>query len=307
MTDLATQVRSMVTDMPELTPGVFLMDLDTGNYLDVNGTSTFAAASMIKVPVLVAFLQDVDAGKIRLDEVLTIREADVAEGSGEMQYQPVGTQFTALETAIQMIAISDNTATNMLVHRMGGTDALNQRFRQWGLQTTTIHSVLPDLQGTNITTPKELSNLLVMVSQGNLLSLRSRDRLFEIMRQTVTNTLLPAGIGDGEGALIAHKTGDIGSLVGDTGVVDLPNGKRYVVTIMMRRPHNDDRAQELIRQIANVTYQAVTQPPSLSLTPAAADGSTPSANADPQAASPADYSNSDATAAESEGSSTDEQ
>ncbi|HEY9844985.1 MAG TPA: serine hydrolase, partial [Candidatus Caenarcaniphilales bacterium] len=104
----------------------------------------------------------------------------------------------------------------------------------------------------------DLTKLMTLVGHGDLLSLRSRDRLLAIMRQTVTNTLLPQGLG--AGATIAHKTGDIGSAVGDTGLIDMPNGQRYVATVIVKRPHNDPRAQELIRQISRLLYYHQSQP-----------------------------------------------
>lgn len=248
-----------------LTPGAFFVDLDTNNYLDWNGSLPFAAASTIKVPVLVAFFQDVDAGKIRLDEMLTIEKELVGGGSGEMQYRPLGTKFTALTTATKMIIISDNTATNMLIARMGGIAALNQRFQSWGLISTKIHNPLPDLAGTNTTSPKDMGQLMSLVDRGELMSLRSRDRLLEIMRRTKTRTLLPQGLG--EGAIIAHKTGDIASMVGDVGLVDMPSGKRYIAVAMVKRPHNDSRAQELIRQVSRTVYQQFTKPPATQVMP----------------------------------------
>lgn len=255
---LKTAVLSLATKNTGLMPGFFFVDLDTGAYLDLNGDSTFASASMIKFPVLVAFFQDVDAGKIRLDEMLTLQQEMIGGGSGEMQYQPPGTKFTALQTATKMITISDNTATNVLIARMGGTAALNQRFWGWGLTATQLRNPLPDLSGTNTTSPKDLANLMALVNQGDLMSLRSRDRLLDIMRRTVTDTLLPRGLG--KGATIAHKTGDIGSLVGDVGLVDMPSGKRYIAAVMVRRPHNDSRAQELIRQVSRAVYQQFNKP-----------------------------------------------
>ena len=249
---LKTAVVTLAAKNAGLVPGFFFMDLDTGAYIDVNGASTFASASMIKFPVLVAFFQDVDAGKIRLDENLTLQKEMIGGGSGEMQYQPLGTKFTALETVNKMITISDNTATNMLIAHMGGAAALNQRFLSWGLTTTAILNPLPDLSGTNTTSPRDLANLMALVNQGDLMSLRSRDRLLDIMRRTVTDTLLPRGLG--KGATIAHKTGDIGSLVGDVGLIDMPSGKRYVAAAMVKRPYNDGRAQELIRQVSREAY-----------------------------------------------------
>lgn len=255
---LKTVVQQLVAKNANLIPGVFFVDLDTGGYIDWNGSSIFAAASMIKFPVLVAFFQDVDAGKIRLDEKLTLKQELIGGGSGDMQYKTPGTKFTALETATKMITISDNTATNMLIARLGGMAALNQRFQSWGLQTTEIRNLLPDLPGTNITSPRDLADLMALVNQGGLISLKSRDRLLDIMRRTVTATLLPRGLG--EGATIAHKTGDIGTLVGDVGLVDMPNGKRYIAVAMVKRPHNDSRAQELIRQVSRAAYQQFNKP-----------------------------------------------
>lgn len=255
---LRTVVQQLAAKNTKLIPGVFFVDLDTSAYLDLNAASTFAAASMIKFPILVAFFQDVDAGKIRLDEMLTLKQELIGGGSGSMQYKPPRTKFTALETATKMITISDNTATNMLIARLGGAAALNQRFQSWGLTTTEIRNPLPDLSGTNTTTPKDLGQLMALVNQGDVMSLRSRDRLLDIMRGTKTNTLLPRGLG--QGATIAHKTGDIGTLVGDVGLVDMPSGKRYVAVVMVRRPHNDNRAQELIRQISRAAYEQFNKP-----------------------------------------------
>ena len=253
MQPLKQDVQALIAQQTDLVPGIFILDLDTGSYLDINGKQVFPTASMIKVPILVAFFQDVDAGKIRLDEQLTMRADLIASESGNMQYLPVGSKFTALETASEMIRISDNTATNMIIDRLGGVNVLNQRFQSWGLTDTKISNVLPDLEGTNISSPRDFVKLLALVSQGDLISLRSRDRCLSILRTPVTDTLLPKGLG--EGATIAHKTGDIGSLVGDVGLIDMPSGKRYLAAVMVKRPYNDSRAQELIRQISRATYQ----------------------------------------------------
>lgn len=258
---LIAKIAPITQGLTDLVPGVFMVDLDKGNYYSFNGDMVFSAASTIKVPILIAFFQDVDAGKIRLDEVMTMETTDIVDNSGEMQYSAPGTKYSALEVATNMIVISDNTATNMIIRRLGGIDKVNQRFKQWGLQQTVIHDRLPDLTGTNTTSPKELTTLLTAVSQGQLISMASRDRAMFIMSKTETDTLLPAAMG--AGGQISHKTGDIKSMVGDSGIIDMPNGKRYVITTLMKRPDNDSRAQDLIRQIASTIYQYLdpVQPP----------------------------------------------
>lgn len=257
ITPLKTAVQELAAANPNIIPGVFLVDLATGSYVDINGGNAWPSASTIKIPILVAFFQDVDAGKIRLDEILTMEREMVAGGSGNFQFKPAGTTYAALEVATKMITISDNTATNMLIARLGGMEALNERFRRWGLSNTVIRNVLPDLQGTNTTSPKELVSLMAMVSQGNLVSMRSRDQILDIMRQTERDHLLPSGLG--AGARVYHKTGDIGTMLADAGLIDTPTGKRYVVAVMVQRPNNDPRAEKLISSISRAAYQQFTQ------------------------------------------------
>ncbi len=250
---LKTALQNVAAGNPNLIPGIFLVDLDNGAYVDINSSSTFPAASTIKVPILVAFFQDVDAGKIHLDETMTMQREMVVGGSGDLQYKHVGTKFTVLELVTKMITISDNTAANMLMTRLGGMESLNQRFQSWGLTNTAVRSPLPDLQGTNSTSPKDLGTLMAMVSKGNLVSMPSRDRILDIMRHTVRSNLLPTGLGPR--ATIAHKTGDIGTMLADAGLVDLPTGKRYIISVMVQRPNNDVRAEKLIGSISRAAYQ----------------------------------------------------
>lgn len=269
ISSLKTQIQTLATQNPTLQPGVFVVDLETGAYLDFDGQSILSSASTIKLPILVAFFQDVDAGKVRLDELLTMKPEMIAAGSGDLQYKQAGTQYTALEVATKMITISDNTATNMLIERLGGATKLNQRFRSWGLTTTIIRNKLPDVEGTNTTSPKELASLLAVVHRGGLVSSQSRDRLLDIMQQNEINTLLPQGLG--AGATIAHKTGNIGSILADVGLVNVPTGKHYIISVMVKRPHNDASAQQLIREISKDTYDYFNPPrvtPSNNLTPA---------------------------------------
>lgn len=259
ITPLKNAIQNLTATNSNLTPGVFLVDLENGSYVDINGSATFSAASTIKVPILIAFFQDVDAGKVRLDEMLTMEKDMVASGSGNLQYQTVGTKYSALEIATLMSTISDNTATNMLIARLGGQEALNQRFQSWGLSVTAIRNPLPDLTGTNTTSPRELGSLIAMVNQGNLVSMRSRDLILDIMRRTERNHLLPSGLGTG--ARIHHKTGDIGTTLADAGLIDTSTGKRYIAAVMVQRPHNDPEAEKLISAISGAAYQQFSQNP----------------------------------------------
>lgn len=257
MLGLQSQVQALMRKYNFLETGMFFLDLDTGNYLDIKGDRVFPAASTIKLPILIAFFQDLDAGKVRLDETLVMRNDLITNGSGEMQDDPVGSRYSARETVTKMITISDNTATNMIIDRLGGIKKLNERFRSWGLKDTRIRNWLADLSGTNTSSSKDMVRLLALVTKENLLSPSSREQALGILQRTVTRTLLPAGLGTG--ADIAHKTGDIGFLIGDAGLITMPSGKRYLAGIFVKRPYNDTRGRDFIRQVSRLVYNYLNQ------------------------------------------------
>lgn len=257
MTPVKLQVEAIIKRYRSLSAGMFFLDLDTGNYLNIDGERIFPAASTIKLPILIAFFQDVDAGKISLNETLVMRPDLVASGSGTMQDEPDWSRFSIKETVTKMITISDNTATNMIIDRLGGIAKLNQRFRSWGLSDTVIRNWLGDFQGTNTTSSQDMVRLLAMLLHDKLVSDSSREQVLEILRHTTIKTLLPAGLGPG--AVIADKTGDIGFLVGDAGVIDMPNGKRYLAAIFVKRPYNDPIVRDFVRQISRLVYNYLDQ------------------------------------------------
>ena len=201
------------------------------------------AASSIKSPILLVGLQELDAGALRWNEGLPLTKEVVGGGSGWMASQPVGTRFPFFEAATEMIRVSDNSATNLLIKRLGGKTALNGRFVSLGLPATVVRNWLPDLQGTNTTSARDLAKTIALVDTGQKLSPRARDLYREIMGTSHTNTLIPLGMlqglgqdsSDPDSALKAfgitvyNKTGDIGIAYADAALIELPKiGRAHV-------------------------------------------------------------------------------
>ncbi|PZO50212.1 MAG: hypothetical protein DCF15_16115, partial [Phormidesmis priestleyi] len=203
---LKAKLQGLPNTYPGLSATVFYADVDTGDYVDLSGGSAIAAASTIKLPILLAFFEEVDAGRIDLNQAVAMLPEQIAEGSGDMQTAQPGTQYTALEVVTQMIINSDNTATNMMIDLLGGAEALNARFLGYGLEKTKINVPLPDLTGNNTTSAKDLAHTLLLISQGNTLTMRSRDRVLNILNRTYSKDLLAAGMAE-QGALTYNKTG----------------------------------------------------------------------------------------------------
>jgi beta-lactamase class A len=254
---LQQRLSAVQSSYPVVNPSLFILDLQNGDYADLSGGKAFPAASVIKLPILMAFFQDVDAGKVSLREKLVMRPELMASGSGNMQDLAPWSSYSATYTVGKMIETSDNTATNMIIKRLGGARVLNARFRSWGLQDTAIRNWLPDLSGTNTVSAQDLSLLLAKLARGNLLSDSSQSRAIAILKTCHTRTLLYPGIGPG--GEIAHKTGDIGFAIGDAGIIFLPNGKRYIAAVMLRRPYDDPRGRDYIQAISRITYSYFLQ------------------------------------------------
>ncbi|WGV27639.1 serine hydrolase [Halotia branconii] len=257
ISQISSQVRVLMNRYSSLDPGMFFLDLDTGNYIDFNGEKAFPAASTIKFPVLVALFQEVDAGRIKLNETLVMRRDLMTGGSGVIQYKKAGTKFSLLETVTKMITISDNTATNMVIDRLGGKAKLNKRFRSWGLQNTVIRNLLGDFKGTNTTSAKDLVRLSALVVNNQALSNSSRTQVLNLMRRVENRSLLPSGLG--KGAVIAHKTGTLGVILGDAGIIEMPSGKRYLAGILVRRPFGDSKARDFVSQVSRIVYGYLSQ------------------------------------------------
>ena len=205
---------------------------------------------LFKIAILVALLEAVDRSEINLDETLALSPNFIVGGSGTLSNRPANSQVPVVEAAELMVAVSDNTASNLLLDRLGGVEALNRRFRAWGLQHTRLRNPLPDLEGTNTTSPGDLALLLGELERGQILTMRSRDRFFEILQTTQNNSLLPQALTEDD--RIAHKTGNINSSLGDVGLVDLPNGQRYIVVVLVRRENGDPEAETVIRKVSRL-------------------------------------------------------
>lgn len=261
----------------------FLLVLDDGRFAQLNPDQPLPAASSIKTPILLAGLEDLDAGKLRWNESLPLTKEVLGGGAGWMASKPMGTRFPFFEAATEMIRVSDNTATNLLIKRLGGKLALNNRFQALGLPSTVLNNWLPDLEGTNTTSARDLARSFALVDTGEKLSPRARDLFREILGLSRTNSLIPLGLlmglgrdssdPDGEllpfGVMAYNKTGDIGIAYADAALIQLPDGKRAVAAFIVQGPFNDPRSAALIRSMAKSMAKALISNPVTTQKPAA--------------------------------------
>lgn len=250
---LQSQLEELAQLYPTVEPSVYVWDYETGNYVDINASKIYSTASIIKIPVLIDVFQAIEAGQFTLDDTMTLTEYYRTEGSGNMQFKAENSQYSIDYLARHMITDSDNSATNMLVAKLGSMSSVNNAIRSWGLKNTGIQTWLPDYNGNNHTTARDMAQMLYNIDENTkLLSETSRLKILDYMGHVHNNRLIHAGLG--AGAVFLHKTGDIGKMLGDAGIVIAPNGKKYIVVIMANRPHNSVAGKDYIVHASEIIY-----------------------------------------------------
>jgi len=251
-------LRGVVEDVlakapPNLTPHLYYLDLETGRYLNVGGDTPVPAASVVKLPILLEYFRALSEGKITPTAPLAYDPIHQAGGSGDLQFKSPGVQLQSLDVATMMIQSSDNSATDILIDHLGGMAELNQRFRRMGLTETRLQNWLPDLDGTNTISPRDMAAVLYNIAKTDYLTQALRTEALRILEGTHNRRLIPAGLP--EKTVVAHKTGDIGTSLGNAALVTLPNGKQYLLAIQVERPYNDGNAKPLIISLSQAIYQ----------------------------------------------------
>ena len=253
MPALRQQLMNLGELYPQIKPSIYVWDYNTGNYVDINANANYPTASIIKLPVLVDVFKSIDANQFSINDKIPLKEYYRTEGSGNLQFKAQMSQYTVDELARRMITDSDNSATNMLMAKVGSMTDVNQQIRNWGLKNTYIKNWLPDLEGTNRTTAKEMATILYNIDENDkLLSESSRAKILDYMGHVHNNRLIQAGLG--AGSVFLHKTGDIGTMLGDAGIVIAPDGSKYIIVIMVTRSHNDIAGKDYIVKASKIIY-----------------------------------------------------
>lgn len=255
MPALEAKLYNLMYAYKTIDPAIFVWDFDTGKYVDIKGSKPYASASIIKIPVLIHLFKSIEANQLTIYDEMTITPYYKADGSGELKNRQIGSKYTIDELAKVMIQKSDNTATNMLISAIGGMPDINSGIRNWGLKSTYINNWLPDIDGTNYTTARDLATMLYNLDNPGFLNLNSREYIIDYMSHVENNRLIQAGLNPQ--ALFVHKTGDIGKMLGDAGIVFAPNGKKYIVVILANRPYNSPLGKDFIQKASSTIYNSM--------------------------------------------------
>lgn len=227
--------------------GISVRNISTGESLSIRGEEKFPSASLIKVPILVALLEEVERGRMRLDERSTMIARDRVGGSGILKHMRSGSDPSLEDLAWLMITLSDNTATNLVLDKLD-IATVGAKMEALGLPASKVHSktfrrhtsIAMDssaLYGLGVATPDEMVELFTMLHEGRAVS-PSQDSLamrmlFANQDGTMMVRWLPGR------TRVAHKSGAVDQTRNDCGIMYTPSAP-IALCVMTRE--NEDRS-----------------------------------------------------------------
>lgn len=222
--------------------------LKTGESFAHRADEPMPTASLIKLPVMVEVYQQAHEGKLKLTDPITLKQADKVPGSGILTtHFSEGASFPLVDAVRLMIAFSDNTATNLVIDKIG-LPATAARMETLGFPNTKLHSksfrrettVFPERSekfGLGSTTAGEMVGLLEQLHAEKLVSLEASKAMLEHLKKCDDKDKFPRFLP--AGTVIAHKTGSVNEARTDAGIIFSPNGP---IALCVLTAKNEDKS-----------------------------------------------------------------
>lgn len=243
-----------------------------GDTLSINGEKHFPMQSVFKFHIGLAMLDAIDKGKFSLNQKIKLKKNQLLEGlwSPIREKYPQGTKLSIAEIMEYTISQSDNAGCDALLRLLGGASAVENYFVKNKFENISIkinEEIMQsnwDLQFQNWTTPKAANEVLAafFYNKRRLITQKSHDFIWKVMRETSTGKNRLKGLLPPE-TVVAHKTGwsgvhkitGISAAVNDIGIVFLPNGEHFFISVFVTNSKEDTQTNErIIAEIAKAAW-----------------------------------------------------
>ena len=236
--------------------GVAIVDLTDGHKYLLHANDVYPQASSIKICVLAELYRQAQHGKLKLTDMYTVNAADLVQDSDIMGgLTPGVTQITLRDLATMMVAVSDNSATNVLIDRVG-MENVNAFLSAQGLRDTRLRRKMMDLKAAgegreNISTPNEMAKLLQSLYQGKILNKEMTDDFFKVLA-THKDSWIPRNLPDD--LKIADKPGALEGVRNDSGVIFVDK-RPYILCVMTTYLRRERDGEEAISNISLAAWR----------------------------------------------------
>ena len=234
---------------------VYCKNLVTGEILDYNGDIPMMAASVIKITVLIETFRQIQAGMLKKDQLYVLEEGDKLPSCGCLNRMHAGLNLTIQDLYNLMIILSDNTAANILIRLLGGTEEINGSLAKMGYQTCRVNRLLFDSEASdkgieNYVSGREIGDMLEKMYRGKMIDRKSSEEMLEIMKSQRLKNKIPFYF---QGCVpIAHKTGEDDGITHDVGIIF---GSQPFILCCMSNETDCTRFNRFIQKLAWSLYR----------------------------------------------------
>lgn len=243
----------------------------TGETLLLNERQRYHAASTMKTPVMIELYKQADEGKFQLTDQMMVKnvfksivdsslyQLDPADDSQQDLYKEIGKTRTIYELMYQMIILSSNLATNILIEKLGGTN-VTATMRELGAMDIQVLRGVEDNKAyakglNNSTTAYDLMLIFDQIAKGKVVNPQACREMIKVLLDQKFNDIIPARLP--AGVKVAHKTGSITALHHDSGIVFLPDGRTYSLVLLSAKLGDEKAAIAAMARVSELVYQYV--------------------------------------------------
>ena len=252
---------------------VYFKNLRTGAELEVRADDAFHPASTLKVWVMIKIFQDAHEGRYRLDHELEVTprfESAARYAPGRFEVKPsspkvaaaVGRRMSVRDLVEEMITVSDNVATNLLIRQAGGPDEITAALGAHGVRRSNVRRYIMDTQAfgeglSSVGCARDFGVAFERLAAGAVVSAEASSAMLAILGRLRDHTMLPRRLP--REAVVAHKTGAIEAVRADAGLVTLPDGRRYVAAFFGRGLEDERKAEACLAAASRLLYDFVAR------------------------------------------------
>lgn len=241
---------------------------DSSKSVFINEKEMFHAASTMKTPVMVELFKQAEAGKFSLDDSILVKnefrsivdssvyQMDIsADSEGEL-YELIGQQRSIRQLINDMITMSSNLATNILIEKVGAEN-VTRTMRSYGADSIQVLRGVEDIKAyqqglSNRTTALDLLILFDRLGKGEAVNKEASQAMITILKEQHFNEMIPAKLP--KEVQVAHKTGWITGVNHDSALVILPDGRRYVLVLLSKEASEREKVLSAFADISRLVY-----------------------------------------------------
>lgn len=273
LTDLKTKIKNEFASI-EGTFALAFSDLSNSeNEIFINEGETFHAASTMKTPVMMELFKQGNENKFSLNDSVLVKNEfkSIVDGSpfsmnidrdgGEKFYDLIGTKQPMIELIKDMVTLSGNLSTNILIE-LADAKKVNETMRSIGAKDIQVLRGVEDMKAfekglNNTTTAYDLMIIYSALGEGSFVSEKACEEMIEILMQQKFQTKIPALLPDD--VKVANKTGSITGVSHDSGIVFLPDGRKYVLVILSKNLSDMKAGNDAIAKASRYIYDYMVQ------------------------------------------------